>query len=112
MWGGCYAAGNVIKDTPVTLKNSCLAVIVLLYGPAAIVVLLTSGVRIGVHVTANNAKAVATKNQTRGRACASDTGTGAKTEDKLDELAGLMKSLMQAQTERDQQREKEDSCQE
>lgn len=46
------------------------------------------------------------------RRYASDTGTGAKTEDKLDELAGLVKSLMQAQTERDQQREREASRQE
>ncbi|CAB1447611.1 unnamed protein product [Pleuronectes platessa] len=44
-------------------------------------------------------------------ACAPDIRTGAKTEEKLDELAGLVKSLIQAQTERDQQKETE-SCQE
>ncbi|TKS65328.1 Retrovirus-related Pol polyprotein from transposon 17.6 [Collichthys lucidus] len=44
-------------------------------------------------------------------ACAPGTRTE-KPEDKLDELAGLVKSLMQAQVERDQQREKESSRQE
>lgn len=45
-------------------------------------------------------------------ACAPDTLRDAKTEDKLDELAGLVKSLMRAQTEGNQQREKESSLQE
>ena len=46
-------------------------------------------------------------------ACGPDIRTGATTEEKkLDELAGLVKSLIQAQTERDQQRETESSCQE
>ncbi|KAG8000175.1 hypothetical protein GBF38_002361 [Nibea albiflora] len=105
----CGVAAECWRDNVAMLKNLHNKEIVwdttflpdqssLLYSPAANTVNLTSGVRGGIHVTAEDAKAGRKADQEEpdegasgaSGACAPGTKPDAKAEEKLDELAGLV----------------------